>query len=245
MPSETQPLALDQVSQYHREGFLLASGLIPEAVAKRAEDAMWEMMGLDRNDPGTWASLHEEAVSSTIQAGFTPKKGLFQYFGNQHPDLLACYTREMMAAMVQLTGDPVDAFASPEGTLVQNVFPSTGKWQWRGAHFDGGVKEKQHKTFPGPFRINSIIYISQVEKHGGGTVAWPGSHIPVRALAESSREKYEYLWQLSEDLHTIELGEPVELEPKCGDILFFAHFCVHAASKNVRNTPRLALRSRW
>jgi ectoine hydroxylase-related dioxygenase (phytanoyl-CoA dioxygenase family) len=43
----------------------------------------------------------------------------------------------------------------------------------------------------------------------------------------------------------IEIGEPVELEPKCGDILFFAHFCVHAASKNVKDMPRLALRSRW
>jgi ectoine hydroxylase-related dioxygenase (phytanoyl-CoA dioxygenase family) len=53
------------------------------------------------------------------------------------------------------------------------------------------------------------------------------------------------MWRLKEDLHTVDVGDVVELKPKCGDILFFAHFCVHAASKNVNTTPRLALRSRW
>ena len=42
-----------------------------------------------------------------------------------------------------------------------------------------------------------------------------------------------------------EQPKPLELQPKCGDILFFAHFTVHAACKNIRDTPRLALRSRW
>ena len=96
-----------------------------------------------------------------------------------------------------------------------------------------------------PFIINSIIYLNDIEKHGGGTLAWPGSHKPVRVLAESDPEKYEYMWRLSQDLSTVDIGDPVELEPKCGDILFFAHFCVHAASNNVKDTSRLALRSRW
>lgn len=238
-------LTEDQVDQYRRDGFILASGLIPEDVARRGEDAMWEVMMMDRNDPSTWTGPDEEARASTVAAGFNPQDGLYQFFGNDHPDLLACYTSEMMGAMAQLTGESIGAFDPPRGTLIQNVFPSDGEWAWRGVHFDGGVKAKQHKTFPGPFVINSIIYLSDVEENGGGTVAWPGSHVPVRALAESDTEKYAYLWQLGQDLDQVEIGEPIELRPRCGDILFFAHFCVHAASKNTRDTPRLALRSRW
>ena len=67
------------------------------------------------------------------------------------------------------------------------AFPSEKDWQYRQMHIDGAVKAKQHKTFPGPFIINSLIYLSDTEKHGGGTVAWPGAHKAVRALAESDR----------------------------------------------------------
>ena len=245
MAVEILPLTENLINQYHGDGFLLASGLIPEAIARTGEATMWEVMGMDAADPETWNNFSDEAIASTVQAGFKPRSKLYQYFGNQHPDLLACYTPEMMAAMAQLTGESVDLFQPPTGTLIQNIFPSDEEWTWRGAHFDGGVKAKMHKTLPGPFIINSIIYLNDIEKHGGGTVAWPGSHKPIRALAESDPEKYEYMWQLSQDLHTVDIGDPVELEPKCGDILFFAHFCVHAATNNVRDMPRLALRSRW
>lgn len=245
MTNEKLPLTADRVAQYHRDGFLLASGLIPEAIARKGEAAMWAVMGMDADDPGTWDHFSDEALASTVQAGFKPQSKLFQFFDNRHPDLLACYTPAMMVAMAQLTGKARDFFHPPSGTLIQNVFPSEGEWAWRGAHFDGAVKAKQHETFPGPFVINSIIYLNDIEKHGGGTVAWPGSHEPIRALAESDPEKYKYMWRLAQDLKQVEIGEPVELQPKCGDILFFAHFSVHAACKNIRDTPRLALRSRW
>ena len=230
------PLTENQVLKYHEDGYLLASGLIPEAVARRAEDAVWEVMEMDRSDPNTWSHRPEEAP---------PKSDLYQYFNNKHPDLLACYTPAMMAAMAQVTGEKASMFEPPESTLLQNVFPSEGKWSWGGAHFDGAVKARQHKTFPGPFFISTLIYLNDIEHHGGGTIGWPGKHKAVRALAESDPEKYEYLWRLAEDLNTIDLGEPVELEPNCGDIFFFSPFAVHSGSRNVRDTPRLALRARW
>lgn len=53
MAVELPPLTEDQISQYHRDGFLLASGLVSEAIARKGEDAMWEVMKMDRNDPET------------------------------------------------------------------------------------------------------------------------------------------------------------------------------------------------
>ena len=52
--TKTLPLTEDQVSQYHEDGFILVSGLVPEDIARRGEDAMCEVMMMDRNDPGTW-----------------------------------------------------------------------------------------------------------------------------------------------------------------------------------------------
>ena len=61
------------------------------------------------------------------------------------------------AAMAQVTGEKASLFEPPGSTLLQNVFPSEGKWSWRGAHFDGAVKARQHKTFPGPFFIGIFL----------------------------------------------------------------------------------------
>ena len=113
MAVETLPLTENLIDQYHQDGFLLASGLIPEAIARTGEAAMWDVMGMDANDPETWNNFSDEAIASTLQAGFKPRSKLYQYFGNQHPDLLACYTPEMMAAMAQLTGESVDLFHPP------------------------------------------------------------------------------------------------------------------------------------
>ena len=175
MTVEKLPLTEDRVAQYHRDGFLLASNLIPEAIARTGEAAMWTVMGMDADDPGTWGHFSDEALATAVQAGFKPQSKLFQFFGNRHPDLLACYTPAMMAAMAQLTGKARDFFPPPTETLIQNVFPSEGEWAWRGAHFDGAVKAKQHETFPGPFVINSIIYLNDIEQRGGGNGRMAGS----------------------------------------------------------------------
>ena len=37
----TDVLSEEQVEAYHRDGYLLVSGLIPEDVAERAESTMW------------------------------------------------------------------------------------------------------------------------------------------------------------------------------------------------------------
>lgn len=40
----------------------------------------------------------------------------------------------------------------------------------------------------------------------------------------------------------LDLGQPVELIPKRGDILFFQHLFAHAGTANIRQTPRFAFR---
>ena len=69
MAVEILPLTKDLTDQYHRDGFLLASGLMPEAIARTGEATMWEVMGMDANDPETWDSSSDEAIASTVSGG--------------------------------------------------------------------------------------------------------------------------------------------------------------------------------
>ena len=73
-------------------------------------------------------------------------------------------------------------------------------------------------------------------------MVWPKSHQRIRALAESNIQKYEYLLDLHNEVHSLDLGQPIELMPKRGDVLFFQHLFAHAGTANICQTPRLAFR---
>src|SRR5580765_251754 len=51
------PLSDDQVRQYHRDGCLIVSGLIPEDLVSGAEAAMWQSLGAGADAPETWPIL--------------------------------------------------------------------------------------------------------------------------------------------------------------------------------------------
>jgi len=139
-------------------------------------------------------------------------------------EVLACYTPAYLAAAAQLTGEEPESKRPP---------------------IDHAIQEHGHKTFPRAFRIAAMTFLSDVAPHGGGTVVWPGSHRQLEALARSDPSRYELMWTLNQRLREIDLGEPVELTPRRGDVLFYHYLCAHAGSKNVSDQPRLALNMKW
>ncbi len=96
-----------------------------------------------------------------------------------------------------------------------------------------------------PFRVASMLFASDVESHGGGTLVWAGSHKKILALAQSDPDYYALMSNLNNELDKANIGEYVELTPKRGDILFYHTLCGHSGSMNVRNTPRLAMNAKW
>ena len=212
---------------YDENGYLLVSGLIPDEIAQGAERAMWEEMGASPDDPLTWT---EEAR----------KKQAYK-----RPEIVALFTDAYLAAAMELWGDSPEPFDRPKTGYAVNTFPSDGLWSPHAAHLDHSIKEHGHKTFPTAFRIASMCFLHDVEPHGGGTVVWPGAHQRVRALAESDPTRYELMWSLSRDLGLAEIGEPVEIIPRGGDVLFYQCLCPHSGSRNVSARPRLALNCKW
>ncbi len=249
-------LSKDQIDQYDRDGYLLVSGLIPEVIAAKAEAAMWRCVPIgDRDEPTSWQHA----------------RGGIRLFNDA--DLANCYTPEYLAATAQLTGDDPSTFSkcsihpktycAPDFLAAQAagedltrffkwhsvyaiiIFPSSGEWTWPGPHIDHSLKEHHHRTFPPVFRSGTLTYLNDVQRHGGGTVVWPGSHQKLEALAKQAPERYEYRHTLTEDIQKVPLGDPIELTPKRGDVLFLHHLCAHGGSMNLSHRPRFALNMKW
>ncbi|MCH2659707.1 hypothetical protein MK163_04640, partial [bacterium] len=105
------PLSPNQLDAYARDGFVLISGLIPDASAAAAADAMWIAMDADPDDRTTWP------------------EGYFQ--GLDDPAIVACYTADFLAAATALSGHPRDSIGAPGGALAINIFPTA---VWPGSH---------------------------------------------------------------------------------------------------------------
>ena len=224
----------EQLERYNIDGYLVVSGLIPEDVSEHAEAAMWRSMGMDPDDPETWKREPE------IADQFQPERGLSVLNGIQDPDIMACVTPEYLKATAELIGE--ESVHPPEAAHMQNKVPVDGNWALPKAHIDGLPKEHMHQTFPGPYRIASLVFLNDIAHKGGGTAVFPGSHRKVLELARSDREKYKYIIPLNRDISTLNLGDPVELTPKRGDVLFFTYCFGHNGTANVGDRPRWMMR---
>ncbi|MBS10746.1 MAG: hypothetical protein CME19_03975 [Gemmatimonadetes bacterium] len=237
MRTATEPvLTDDQIALYHKEGYQLVSGLMSEAIADQAEQAMWRLMEMDPADTDTWSRVPESADE------FTEGRGVVIFNGLQDHDLMACATEDYLTAVAQLLGEPIGSLHPPEAVHTQNLLQRDVEWSLPRPHVDGIPKMHMHRTFPGPYRITSLFYLSDVEHQGGGTCAWPGSQRKIRELAESDPVAYEHLYDLNKDIPSLDLGEPIELTPKRGDVLFFQHLFGHNGSANVLPKPRFMMR---
>jgi len=196
---------------------------------------MWRLLDMDPNDSATWDEVPREFQHA---AG----SGRYELYGIQDSAVMACCTDAFLAAAAQLVGDTREAIHRPDAAQALHAFPIQGQWRAPGPHVDGIPRECAHRTFPGPYRLTALVYLSDVPPHGGGTMAWPGSHTRVEELARSDPVRYEHLYQLQPGIASLDLGDGVELTPRRGDVLFFRHLWAHGATPNVSRSPRLAMR---
>jgi ectoine hydroxylase-related dioxygenase (phytanoyl-CoA dioxygenase family) len=205
-------------SNYAAQGFLLVSGLIEPEVVRRARDAMcdWEV-------PGHAAAHHAYSGDSSI---------------------IACFSQQVCSVAAELAGAS-RPFAAPATVYTIRVSPQKGVWQWPEPHIDHALEQDAHRTFPPPFRIGCLIYVTDVSAHSGATVVWPGSHRQLEQSARSRPSDYEFLSALNRDVPKMTLAEPLEILARAGDVLFYHYLCAHAGSMNAGTQVRLALNHKW
>lgn len=62
---QVEPLTVDQIAQFKRDGFLVLRGVLDPELCRRACDEMWETIDshlprMQRDDPSTWGHITEE-----------------------------------------------------------------------------------------------------------------------------------------------------------------------------------------
>ena len=109
-------LSEDQLAFYQQNGYLLASGLISDPIAARAEAAMWKLMGMDPADASTWSTAPESADS------YKKESGEVIFHGAQDPDLMACATNDFFTAVAELLNEPIDSLHPPDAIFALNLW---------------------------------------------------------------------------------------------------------------------------
>ena len=221
-------LHLDEVDRFNQNGYVYVPGLVSTAVIDSAVPALWDAMELSPDDPTDWPG-----IITAQQSG--------------DPALLACFTPALLSIVSQLIDEAPEKLAPPKMAFAINSFPLKirGRWKWPKPHIDNAGKKRPSRIEPPPHRLVTLIYLNDVEEHGGGTVVWPGTHWLLQKFVEENAASYTHLWQLNEQLEQLALGDPVELTPCRGDVLFYHHLLVHAGSANTTPRPRLALHEKW
>ena len=220
-----EPITRAQKSQFDQEGFLLVSKLIPESVLTHAEEAMHRVI-LKHPEEITQSERHRMLQAPATEA-----------------DLIAIFDLHFREVAAQLAEADPKTFRIPREPWALVVFPFGKEWQWPEPHVDHALEQDSFRIFPPPFQIASISFLTDVPSHGGGTVVWPRSHKALAAFVE--KEKYQYMSQLNQNLHSASLNPPLELKPSRGDVLFYHPLCAHSAGMNMSSVPRLALGKKW
>ena len=211
-------LSAYELDQYTQEGFLLVSGLV---------------------DGKTVQSARRALLKHLPQASAAP----FHAFVRDRA-VAACFNKNVCAVAAQLAGVR-KRFSPPRTVYTVTAFPTAASWQWPPPHIDHSKQEDRHRTFPPPFRVGCLIYLSDVPTHAGGTIVWPGSHLKLQAAALARPDDYEFLTSLNRDIERLELQPPQEVTAMAGDVLFYHYLCAHAGSGNTGAEPRLALNHKW
>src|SRR5262249_4820131 len=210
-------LAPQQIQSYSDEGFLLLPDAIDAETVERARQLLEQKVANASENP-----YHAFVTDSVVSA---------------------CFNKKVCDAAAQLV--KVRSFRPPRTVYTVTVFPTSSVWEWPSPHIDHAREEDAHRTFPPPFRVACLVYLTDVPPHSGGTIVWPGSHRRLEEQARSNLDVYKYLAALNRDISKMDLGQPEEITAEAGDVLFYQYLCAHSGSINCGATPRFALNHKW
>ena len=121
-----------------------------------------------------------------------------------------------------------------------NQFPIDDEWRTPLPHLDGYSRDL--RLDPGTFRASSLTYLTDAKSQQGTTVIWPEGPQRIRDYREQNPSLSDNVQIMLTHLPKIDLGEPMEVVAKQGDVLLFHHLLPHASTLNVGGSPRFAIR---
>ena len=218
-------LSSDDKASFKANGYLVKQ-LLTDAQTRKAQEVIWQNLenetDVDRNDPRTWVRDGPRTPS-----------------GGNHPDVVGTLMDSPAFSMAEeLVGK---GQLKPPGFCGPALNYPTGKQDRTPPDPEGG-----HLDYVPPdndrigFTIGGMIYLSHVDVHGGGFVAWPGSHVPAMRLFQQHAENLAELESEAVDNLPLPSGPKVLYGPP-GSVCLWHGNLVHSISENGSERIRLAL----
>ena len=124
------------------------------------------------------------------------------------------------------------------GHSINSPFQPSGKD--RRPHLDGDFRDL--RLDPGTFRVTSLTYLTDANAHSGTTIVWPEGPQRIREFRKNNPRFSNHIHDMKAQFREMDLGDPIEVITKQGDVLFFHHLLPHNGTMNVSSTPRFAIR---
>lgn len=223
-------LSTEDKNCFKENGCLIVRGVLSPEQIQAAQDALWENIEADRNDPATWVEASQRSPTPAT-----------------HPAIRATVHESPIFAMMEEMVGKDQLNPSSAGPALR--FPSKGQtWSLpeRG-HLDGyytptnGVPEGT----VGYMTINVTIYVEDIDSKGGCFTYWPGSHHVAHEYFKT-HSLLSVQGGVSSDIYPAgEFPEGREFVGQAGDAMFWHGQLFHTGSKNINRNIRMALIGRF
>jgi hypothetical protein len=205
-------LSAEDMSFWHRHGYVVLHDAVPQAVCEAAAAALWRHIGADPDDAETWYRGQGQGI-------------MIQYF--QHPAFDAVRSSlRIHKAFAQLWGT-ADLWATTDRVGFNP--PERDDYKFPGPHLHWDVSVKT----PIPFGTAGILYFTDTPPEQGALTVVPGFQRWGEAWLESLPADADPRRQ---DLYA--LG-PHAIGGRAGDLIIWHQALPHGASPNRGNRPRL------
>jgi len=206
-------LSADDLAHWHEHGYVILRNAISQQAAQSGEMAIYEFLGMDRDDPDSW---YRTSLGHSIWVPLL-----------RHPALAANRRAPRIhKAHAQLWGRD-DLWV----TVDQVGFnpPERKEWQFPGPHlhWDATLAE------PHCFGLQGILYLADVDEDQGAFSCVPGFHRTLKPWLESVPAG------VTAQDHARRTLTMKPIAAKRGDMIIWHHLLPHGSSPNRARRPRL------
>ena len=226
------PLAVDQLDQFARDGYLVLPALVSEEEVERARKQIAALAREESSSP----------AGSVDAVGLPPER-------SDHPGVARLlHATPVLGCAAALVGQPLRLWGLPQIAvrMPEHEAPSTR----HPPHIDG-VPVEGSGLDPNTRRLHGFTVLAGVllthqpaDSPSGNLTVWPGSHLRVaRWLADQGPELTDPHDFLERQIPAIadDGRPPVRIGGQPGDVVFAHYLLVHAAGTNLASEPRVAV----
>jgi hypothetical protein len=225
-------LTAEQVQELHRDGFLQVSGLIPQALVRRALRAINASLGERGMDPTQLSTLRAQTYCPELRSA--PE--ITDLFNATPAKLLA--SAAIGAGKIRpITGGQI-ALRFPR-PLEPAVDPNPPPPPPPRAHIDG-MYSPTNGVAPGTIAnftaLLGVLLSDLPDENAGNFTVWPRSHLKHEAYFREHGPQ-----SLMKGMPPLDIGRPKQITGRAGDMILAHYLLAHGIAPNVSAHVRYAI----